>query len=171
MTLDELSAQLDGVRRTGRGVMARCPAHDDRSPSLSIAEGDKGLLIRCWAGCRVEEICAAMGIAQADLFYNAGLPLGQRPAPKPPRINRIALAFRFELGALDRRLRAETIIETAKGIDLSTLSEAELDRALGCLGRAYADQERAALFEHVADTLRDRDFSERTSRERRACAA
>ncbi len=170
MTLDDYQSKFGG-RRIGARIIDRCGAHSDTSPSLSVAEGERGLLLHCFAGCRVEEICAAMGIAQADLFYDAGLPRGQRPTPKPPRINRMALAFQFELGALDRRLRAEKINETAKGIDLSTVSEAELDRALDCVGRAYADQERAELFEHVADTLRDRDFAERISRERRACAA
>ena len=35
MTLDELADRLSGVRRTGRGLTARCPAHDDTRASLS----------------------------------------------------------------------------------------------------------------------------------------
>ena len=32
--------------------MARCPAHDDRKPSLSIRDADDGkVLVRCHAGC------------------------------------------------------------------------------------------------------------------------
>jgi putative DNA primase/helicase len=32
--------------------MARCPAHNDPDPSLSIRDGDNGkLLVRCHAGC------------------------------------------------------------------------------------------------------------------------
>lgn len=48
---------------------ARCPAHDDRSPSLTVAAGGDGrVLIHCHAGCAVEEIAAALGLTLADLF-------------------------------------------------------------------------------------------------------
>ena len=39
MTIDRLVALLDAPRRTARGWQARCPAHADKSPSLSIQEG------------------------------------------------------------------------------------------------------------------------------------
>jgi putative DNA primase/helicase len=46
-----LASALAG-RRSGRGWMARCPAHDDRDPSLSIADGTDGrILLTCFAGC------------------------------------------------------------------------------------------------------------------------
>ena len=79
-------------------------------------------------------------------------------------IDRRALAFRFELAALDRRLRADNIFEAAKGIDVSSLTAVELDRALRHVGQAYSDRERAELFEGLTDTLRERDFAERSSR-------
>jgi hypothetical protein len=57
------------VRRSGRGWVAKCPAHADRSPSLSIAEGDEGrTLVRCFAGCDVTDVLAAIGLSLADLF-------------------------------------------------------------------------------------------------------
>ncbi|MGH6893812.1 MAG: DUF7146 domain-containing protein [Dongiaceae bacterium] len=41
-----------GGRKAGGGWMARCPAHDDREPSLSIRESDDNkVLVRCHAGC------------------------------------------------------------------------------------------------------------------------
>jgi hypothetical protein len=51
MTAEGIAKALGGSR-TGAGLMARCPAHDDREPSLSIrqGEGDKAL-VRCHAGC------------------------------------------------------------------------------------------------------------------------
>src|SRR4051812_22288676 len=56
-------------RPSGRGWMAHCPAHKDRTPSLSIAEGDDGrVLVNCFAGCSVEDIVAAVGVTTADLF-------------------------------------------------------------------------------------------------------
>ena len=40
--------------------MARCPAHDDREPSLSISEADGKVLVRCHAGCDQERVIAAL---------------------------------------------------------------------------------------------------------------
>lgn len=48
---------------------ARCPAHDDRSPSLSVSEGSEGkVLLKCWAGCSIESIVGAIGLNLSDLF-------------------------------------------------------------------------------------------------------
>src|SRR2546422_1816018 len=72
MTADDLLSRFDAVRPRGGGRwVSRCPAHDDRSPSLSIAEGDKGLLLKCWAGCELSAICEAVGITAKDLFYGS----------------------------------------------------------------------------------------------------
>jgi hypothetical protein len=61
--LDDVLSRLDGVRETRRGWSARCPAHHDRSPSLSIARGRDGrALLKCFAGCRYDEIVSALGI-------------------------------------------------------------------------------------------------------------
>lgn len=61
---------LEGARQTGPGRwVAKCPAHDDRRPSLSLREGNDGrLLVHCWAGCHAAEIVAAVGLTLADLF-------------------------------------------------------------------------------------------------------
>ena len=46
MTAATILDRLDGVRPTGDGRwIARCPAHDDRSPSLSIREAERRLNI------------------------------------------------------------------------------------------------------------------------------
>jgi len=51
------------------GEMWRCPAHDDRSPSLHVTEADDGrILLRCFAGCTLDQIVGAIGIRTADLF-------------------------------------------------------------------------------------------------------
>jgi hypothetical protein len=49
---------------------AKCPVHKGKSASsLSIAEGQGGrTLVRCWSGCAVETICAAVGLHVSDLF-------------------------------------------------------------------------------------------------------
>jgi hypothetical protein len=77
--IEDFVSRLDGVKQTGRGQwMARCPAHEDRSPSLSIGGGDDGrVLIKCFAGCLVDEIAGAVGLTVSDLFP-------ERPADSPP---------------------------------------------------------------------------------------
>jgi hypothetical protein len=70
--------RLPGVRQTGAGYSAHCPAHDDRSASLSVTDGDDGrVLLHCHAGCAVEAIVAAMGLEVRDLFPPRD---GRRPA-------------------------------------------------------------------------------------------
>jgi hypothetical protein len=70
--LDEFLARLENLRKSGRGWSARCPAHVDRSNSLSVALGDDGrLLVHCFAGCTVAEIVGAMGLHITDLFPDA----------------------------------------------------------------------------------------------------
>lgn len=65
-------AALLHARRIGKGKwVARCPSHDDRRPSLSIAEGRKGVLIRCMSfGCETRDILGALGLKFSDLFYD-----------------------------------------------------------------------------------------------------
>lgn len=65
--------RLDGVRQTGpEQWMARCPAHPDRTPSLSIREGDKFVLVHCFAGCETADIIATVGLTWADIDYRNG---------------------------------------------------------------------------------------------------
>lgn len=48
---------------------ARCPAHDDRSPSLAISEGEDGrVIVHCHAGCSLDAILSSLGLAERDLF-------------------------------------------------------------------------------------------------------
>jgi len=60
---------LSKARKNGDGWKARCPAHDDQTPSLSIKEGRDGCaLVKCRAGCATEDVLKAMGLAMRDLF-------------------------------------------------------------------------------------------------------
>jgi hypothetical protein len=66
---ENLLARLPGARRAGNGWSARCPAHDDRRASLSIAEGGDGtVLLKCHAGCSTAAVLAAVGLSPRDLF-------------------------------------------------------------------------------------------------------
>lgn len=56
-------------KQSGKGYLSCCPAHNDRYPSLSIAEGEDGkILMRCHAGCTIHDICTSLGIEVKDLF-------------------------------------------------------------------------------------------------------
>lgn len=64
MSAADLIARLHGVRETGPSRwIACCPAHDDKRPSLSIAELPDGkVLLKCWPGCSVPEVLTAVGL-------------------------------------------------------------------------------------------------------------
>jgi putative DNA primase/helicase len=74
MTLDGLLEKLTGVRRVGDGYEARCPAHDDQHPSLTIANGTRGIVLRCHAGCAASAVVMALGLTMKDLFDGEGAP-------------------------------------------------------------------------------------------------
>src|SRR5437867_3351960 len=66
--VDDLVSRLN-ARRSGKGWLAKCPAHDDRNPSLSINEGTDGrALLKCQAGCDTNDVLAALGMTPRDLF-------------------------------------------------------------------------------------------------------
>ena len=67
--MDNVLDRLERARRSGNGWVARCPAHEDRSPSLSVREGADGrVLVYCHAGCRTDDVVAAIGLSMRDLF-------------------------------------------------------------------------------------------------------
>lgn len=86
MTGEEFVLRLERVKRTGNGSwLARCPAHEDRSPSLTVAEKEDGrILVYCFAGCGIDAITAAVGVDITDLFPPKAIehaPRERRPFP------------------------------------------------------------------------------------------
>ncbi len=76
--LDGLLARQDGVRQSGPDRwIARCPAHDDRDPSLSVRDAGDRVLVHCHAGCPAGAVVSALGLELRDLFSEA-LPTGTR---------------------------------------------------------------------------------------------
>jgi hypothetical protein len=82
--------------------MARCPAHDDRRPSLSIRDADAGkVLVRCHAGCEQKRVIAAL--RERGLWANNGrrllspefrrAPVELKPDPDDTRRSEAALAI------------------------------------------------------------------------------
>ena len=69
MQLEEFISRLDGPKKSGNDFIALCPAHEDRTPSLSVATGEGGrILIKCHAGCTTKDVVNAMGLDIGDLF-------------------------------------------------------------------------------------------------------
>ncbi|MGB9418283.1 MAG: hypothetical protein WCB58_18365 [Acidobacteriaceae bacterium] len=80
MTAQQIADVLH-ARRTGDARwIARCPAHADRRPSLSIREGRAGrVLLRCFAGCETADVLHTLGLRWADI---CGSPMTPEQAQK-----------------------------------------------------------------------------------------
>lgn len=73
---DVLESVLDKIptaRKEGAQWMGFCPAHADGESSgrrsLSIKEGERGIVFHCFAGCTNADIVAALHMRMSDLFY------------------------------------------------------------------------------------------------------
>ncbi|MDR5726933.1 MAG: hypothetical protein RB191_05640 [Terriglobia bacterium] len=68
-------AEMLRARPAGRERWsAKCPAHPDKNASLTITQGRRGVLLKCWSqGCAVASIVAALGLRMADLFDGPAL--------------------------------------------------------------------------------------------------
>lgn len=128
--------KLEKVRARGPGQWsARCPAHDDKGPSLSVRETTDGrVLVHCFGGCDVDEVVRAVGLELSDLFpprESSGAPLQRRrllPAGQALEIIRDEALLIAVAGA-----------NIANGIELT---DGDLDRVLQAAGRigALADE-------------------------------
>lgn len=74
----EAIARALGGRRSGRGWIAPCPAHDDRKPSMSIREGERVPLVHCFAGCPQDAVLDAL--RARGLWPERSEPHGRRSA-------------------------------------------------------------------------------------------
>lgn len=84
MSINVLLSRLEGVKRTGKNRwVARCPAHEDRSPSLALTETADGFpLWHCFAACDQLAVLSAVGLGYAEL-----LP-ASRPSEDSVRVRR-----------------------------------------------------------------------------------
>ena len=95
MTTAEHFVDLLSAKPNGAGWIAKCPAHEDRQPSLSIDEGADGkVLLKCFAGCTTENIVAAIGLTLRDLFPTRSRSRSAKPAPVKKN-NGVVAAFDF----------------------------------------------------------------------------
>jgi putative DNA primase/helicase len=97
-------AQALGGYRTGRSWSARCPAHDDRNPSLSVRDKDDGgVLVHCFAGCAQRDVIGVLvelGLWAAEPMRSyrsipASMPPGMTVENEPTDADRISKALRL----------------------------------------------------------------------------
>lgn len=68
--LGDILNRLDGVKQSGKGYVALCPAHEDRHHSLSISEDRGKILLHCHTGCTPQAIVGALGLPMTALFQD-----------------------------------------------------------------------------------------------------
>jgi hypothetical protein len=122
MIADALLSRLDGVKRTGVDRwLARCPAHEDKRPSLGVREiDDDRVLVHCWSGCATGDVLAAVGMTFDDLFPARPTHRG-KPERRP-----------FPAADVLRAVESETLIAA---VAASTLGN----------GGSLSDEDRARL--------------------------
>ncbi len=97
MNINEFISKLNNVKRTGENeYIACCPGHDDRNPSLSITEKEGKILLHCHAGCKPEQIVAAMGVEMKDLYIDDRRAYSVKPKKGPLRTH----VYRDEKGEI-----------------------------------------------------------------------
>lgn len=95
--LARVLAALAAVRQSGASYGARCPAHEDRQASLSIAVGTDGrVLVKCHAGCSAEQIVAAAGLTLGDLFPDSRRAKSGRAKTGGLTVEQLAAAKRLD---------------------------------------------------------------------------
>ncbi|NBC37237.1 hypothetical protein GTZ99_11790 [Novosphingobium sp. FSY-8] len=72
-----------GGHWNGRYALVPCPAHEDRTPSLSIRQGRNSILVHCFAGCDGGDVMQA-------IRHVLGHPVGSQRALPVPANDRIA---------------------------------------------------------------------------------
>ncbi len=124
-----LLSRLDKVKRRrldndgNRKWLALCPAHDDRTPSLSIKQLNDGkILIHCFSGCSVEQIVSAVDLTIADLMPDQTIIRRKNDRRRLTRFKRSDL--------FDKLVFESTILYIAIAALLrnETLSETDLNR-------------------------------------------
>lgn len=63
----EVVARGAPIRCVNGQYSLRCPAHDDRKASLMVGEGDKGVVLKCHAGCTFQAVVAAANLDSREL--------------------------------------------------------------------------------------------------------
>ncbi len=87
---ERVAAALEAKGCRGKGKAWQCPAHEDNRASLAIGEGKDGrVLVTCHAGCQLDAILDALGLAVTDLFPEPD------PHQQPKKKSRIVATYPY----------------------------------------------------------------------------
>ena len=76
LTLKEMSGRFAGVSwRGSNSFQAKCPCHDDKQASLTVSDGDNGIVLYCHSGCITENILQAIGLSFSDIMPDREKPV------------------------------------------------------------------------------------------------
>ena len=119
--IEQILGRLQKVKKTGKSKwLACCPAHGDKSPSLSIMQNETGkVFVHCFAGCAGDSVMASIGMTLSDLYPDTIEPpkgVGKKPAVSPYDLLKI--------------IRDETRLVAIMGSEMQTypLTKSEHDR-------------------------------------------
>lgn len=128
--IDNVLSRLEHVRQRQPGQWsARCPAHADKGPSLSVRETPDGaVLLHCFAACFTSDVVAALGLEMHELFPPRDVPPGV-----PKRTAHLLTASQ----ALELLAREAMIVLTAASalVDGHCLTVTDKSRLLTCVQR------------------------------------
>ena len=79
-------SNLEQVKHNNNSIVALCPSHDDKNPSLTASCNGEKILVKCQAGCTFKEIVTAVGMKQSQFFI---------PKEKTPT-KKIVATYRYE---------------------------------------------------------------------------
>ena len=174
--LAALAAKGCEPKETGKAQWkARCPAHDDRSPSLSVSQASDGkVLLKCFAGCELDAIVGSLGLSVKHLFpedashtrtcppesratlqhptaKGAGCTLAQYAAAK-----RLPEAFLQDLGLSDTRYKGAPAVRIpyrgCDGTERAVRFRLALDRS-GDVDNRFRWKDRSKPFLYGLDRL------------------
>lgn len=133
MAVEALLSRLQKVKARGNDRWsACCPAHSDKSPSLSIRLLDDGrILIHCFTGCGAADVISAVGLEYAELFPEESKD-HSKPAVRQPFSAQDALrALSSESGVI-----AIAVADMAEGRDFSRADVERINLAAGRISTA-----------------------------------
>lgn len=96
-----------GGRWAGNTAMCRCPAHTDTTPSLSLRQGDSGLLVTCFAGCNPVDVLRELDRIAVTRHYD---PPPDKPRSGTANIERLWNEARSVPGTLGERYLASRFL-------------------------------------------------------------
>jgi hypothetical protein len=107
MTAAKIAEALSSARRCGLWWRCRCPAHQSRGASLALRDGERELIVKCFAGCDPRAILVELrrrgliGDTAYDRHHTS--PATTRPDQRDGAAHRIAMAQRIWYAAQDAR--------------------------------------------------------------------